>query len=101
MNTILQEDKHQVGLGPSGRSLSGSFLDGRFFDQHHRNVIDDRIDSLALLAFQAFAVLGQMDALDTDRAGKDIQQFLTDSHFASRSIGCYSTILRQEKPLRH
>jgi hypothetical protein len=36
--------------------LFGTFLDGRFFDQHHRNVINDWIYAMALLAFQAFLV---------------------------------------------
>src|SRR5882762_4349260 len=56
------------------------FFYGRFIDQHDGNVITNGIDAVAFDAFQAAAVGFQLDLCFACRAGKYLQQILTDCH---------------------
>lgn len=55
-----------------GRKNSG-FLDGCFVDQHDRNVIFNRVDAVAILAFQALGSLAVFEGLLARGANQDIQ----------------------------
>ena len=57
-----------------------NFDSTRFVNQHHRNVITNRIDALALGAFQPAAIRLQFDFSLARGAGKYLQQILTNRH---------------------
>ena len=56
------------------------FLDGRFVDQHDRNVVLDRIDALARAAFERRAVLDERHRRLAMGTGKNVEQFLINRH---------------------
>jgi len=70
----------RVHRGSQKVLLVGSLFDRCFFDQHYRDIIDNRIDPPALFALQSFSIRRQMHAFDANGTGENIQQFLTYCH---------------------
>ena len=54
-----------------------------FVDEHHRNIVLDRVDAVALAALQALAVRRDLDGGLVQRANENIKQFLANSHVHS------------------
>ena len=52
----------------------------RFADQHHRNVVANRVNSAALSAFQALAAFGQIDWCFTEWADENLQELRIHGH---------------------
>src|SRR5207249_5156460 len=55
-------------------------LNGRFVDEHHRNVVLDRVDAVAGIAFQARPVLHQHDRRFAVRTRKNFKEFGIERH---------------------
>ena len=62
------------------RSSALTVLDRRLVDQHHRDVVLDRIHAVTGAALQRLAVLHQRDRRLARRAGEDFEQFSIDWH---------------------
>ena len=60
--------------------VEASRFDGGFVDQHHRDVVLDRVDPMAGLALQCRAALDEFDRRLTVRAREDFEQFRVDRH---------------------
>src|SRR5271155_4929153 len=56
------------------------FFDAGFVDQHHRDVVANRVDPLTFHAFQAVFVLFQLHRRFAERADENFQQILADGH---------------------
>jgi len=61
-------------------------LDFRFFDQHDRNVIPDRVDALALRTLQAALVGLQGNRRFAQGTNQDVQEVFADRHMPSKSL---------------
>ena len=57
-----------------------SIFDGRFVDQHYRNVILDRIDPAAPVALEAGAILDEADRSLAFRAYENLDKRWVNSH---------------------
>src|ERR1039458_68499 len=57
-----------------------------FVDQHHRNVVANRVDAVTLDAFQAALITLEFDRSLADGAHKDFQQIFADSHSETFSL---------------
>src|SRR5918912_688499 len=66
--------------GVSGFLSRLFILYNRFVNQHHRNIVTNRIDAPALDALQTAAVILQFDLAPASRAGQNLQQILTNRH---------------------
>ncbi len=67
----------------------GLFFDTRFVDQHHGDIVANRINPFALNALEAIPVLQQLDRGLAQRANEDLQQVLADGHdYIVAAVGC-------------
>ena len=57
-----------------------SLFDGRFIDQHDRNVVLDRIHTFARGALQRSSVFDERDRRLAVRTGENFEQFRVDGH---------------------
>ena len=62
------------------RSLVRLVFNFRFADQHHRNVVANRIDAAALTAFQALAAFGEIDRRFAKWADENLQKLRVHGH---------------------
>src|SRR5437588_10323474 len=76
----------------------GSFLDGRFVDQHHRNVVLDGIHPVARVALQAGAVMHEHHGCFEVRASKYLEQFGIEGHSESTSRNDKTITERAREP---
>lgn len=92
-------DEHAPDAAPIDLALRHLLFYGRFLDQHHRDVIADRIDELALrvLALERFLILARLHLGFTLRATEDLEKFRTKSHnkFCLEFSLCRSKIVTQ------
>jgi hypothetical protein len=68
---------------PSGNcsnTVIGLRLNGRLVFEHDRDVIPDRIDALALHAFQSAAIFFKQHFGLADRTNQNFEQFFADGH---------------------
>ena len=59
----------------SRAAAADSGFDGRFIDQHDRNIVFYRVDSVALGALQGFRILAVFERLLARRTDQDFQKF--------------------------
>lgn len=60
--------------------VEGSGLDCCLFYQHHRNVVFNRVDAVALVAFEPGAVFDELDRGLAGRTGENLEQLRVDGH---------------------
>src|ERR1700739_782761 len=86
VNTQSPNDRSRMSAtrapdGSRSRRLSTRlFFDASFVDQHHGNVVANRVHSLALNALEAVLVLLQLDRRFAQRADENLQQILANGH---------------------
>jgi hypothetical protein len=68
-------------------------VDGGLVDQHDRDVVLDRIDPAALVAFEALAVVDEPDGGLAVGTREDFEQFLVNWHTVSGLIRSNYNIL--------
>jgi hypothetical protein len=61
-------------------------FDLRFFDEHHGDVISNRVNTFALRALQAGLVMNQLDGGLAQRADEDVQEVLANGHIGQNPI---------------
>src|SRR5215510_5892283 len=64
----------------TSRIFNQSRLDGCFIDQHHRDVVFDRVDAVAGGTLQGRAIFDQMYWRFAVRTGENFEQFLVNGH---------------------
>ena len=77
----------QRSVGTSGTWHSAPIFDRRLVDQHHRNVVLDRIHAVTRSALERLSVLHQRDRRLARRAGEDFEQFSVDWHGREGPLG--------------
>src|ERR1051325_2776082 len=60
-------------------------LDCSFIDEHHRDIVANRINAATLHALQALAVGSQFHLRLASRASENFQQILTNCHWCATS----------------
>jgi hypothetical protein len=66
-----------LSSGEWRRSIGGDF---RFFEEHHGNIVADRVNALADVALEAGAIGEKADGFFADDTDEDVEQLLSNRH---------------------
>src|SRR3569832_1448331 len=91
----------------SRRLFIASLFDGGLVDKHYGDVVANRINALALDAFERVAIRLELNLRLASRTREDFQEFLTDCHgldlskrhFCAGMQKAYHNVGRPRRPL--